>query len=51
MFVEKKSINLPIVKGTVIETADEARRRPMAASKGFVSGFARATIFRKEEVF
>jgi len=40
----KKSISLPIVKGTLIDTADESSRRPMAISKGFRSGLASANI-------
>ena len=48
--VEKKSINLPMVKGTLIETADEVSNNPIAIVSGFHSGFARATIFRTDDV-
>lgn len=45
---EKKSISLPIVNGTLIDTADEISKSPMAIKSGFLSGFARAKIFAKE---
>ena len=44
-------MSLPIVNGTLIETADEPRSRPMASVNGFHSGFARTSIFRRDEVF
>lgn len=47
--VEKKSINLPIVKGTLMETADDMSSNPIAIVSGFHSGFARAAIFRKDD--
>jgi hypothetical protein len=47
--VEKKSINLPIVKGTLMETADEVSSNTIAMVSGFHSGLARATIFRKDD--
>lgn len=49
--VEKKSMSLPIVNGTLIETADDPRSRPIASVNGFHSGLARTSIFRKDEVF
>jgi hypothetical protein len=48
---EKKSINLPTVKGTLIDTVEDINNSPMAMSNGFLSGLARATILRKEETF
>jgi hypothetical protein len=48
---EKKSINLPMVKGILIDTAEEINNSPMAMSKGFLSGLARAKILRKEDTF
>jgi len=48
--VEKKSINLPMVKGTLMETADDMSSNPIAIVSGFHSGLARATIFRKDDV-
>ena len=48
---EKKSINLPIVKGILIDTVEEANNSPIAMSNGFFSGLARAKILRKEETF
>ena len=47
--MEKKSINLPIVKGTLMETADDMSSNPIAIVSGFHSGLARATIFRKDD--
>lgn len=44
---EKKSINLPMVKGILIDTAEEINNSPMAMSSGFLSGLARAKILRK----
>lgn len=49
LVVEKKSINLPTVKGTLMETADEASSNTIAIVSGFHSGLARATIFRKDD--
>lgn len=49
LVVEKKSISLPIVNGTLMETADETNSSPIAWNSGFRSGFAKATIFRNEE--
>ncbi len=46
---EKKSISFPIVNGMLMDTAEEASKRPMAISSGLRSGFAKATIFRKDE--
>ena len=48
---EKKSIILPTVKGTLIDTAEEINNSPTAMSNGFLSGLARAKILRKEETF
>lgn len=48
---EKKSINLPMVKGILIDTAEEINNSPTAMSSGFLSGLARAKILRKEETF
>jgi hypothetical protein len=48
---EKKSINLPMVKGTLIDTVEDINNSPMAMSNGFFSGLARAKILRKEETF
>ena len=48
---EKKSINLPMVNGTLIDTAEEMSNSPMAMSNGFLSGLARAKILRTEEAF
>ena len=48
---EKKSINLPMVKGTLIDTVEDINNSPTAMSNGFLSGFARAKILRKEETF
>ena len=47
--VVKKSINLPMENGTLIDTAEETRSKPIAISKGFFSGLAKATIFLKDE--
>lgn len=49
LVVEKKSINFPIVNGMLIETEDETSNNPIAMSRGFRSGLARATIFRKDD--
>lgn len=46
---QKKSISLPIVNGTLIDTADDRKSRPMAMSRGFFSGLARDTIFRNDD--
>ena len=46
----KKSISLPIVNGTLIDTALDIMSSPIAAPNGFFSGIARETILRKEEV-
>jgi hypothetical protein len=46
---EKKSINFPIVKGTLMDTEDDTSSKPMACSSGFLSGFARDMILRKED--
>ena len=46
---EKKSINLPTVKGMLIETEEDTRSNPIAASKGFFSGFARDTILPNDD--
>jgi len=35
----------------LIDTADEINKRPMAMSRGFRSGLAKAIILRKEERF
>ena len=48
---EKKSINFPMVKGILMDTAEEINNSPTAMSNGFLSGFARAKILRKEEIF
>ena len=48
---EKKSINFPMVKGILIDTAEEINRSPMAMNNDFLSGLARAKILRKEETF
>jgi hypothetical protein len=47
--VEKKSMSLPIVKGMVMETEDDAKSSPVAMRRGFFSSFARDAIFRKED--
>ena len=44
----KKSISFPIVKGMLIDTAEETKRSPMAVRRGFCSGFARANMRRTE---
>lgn len=46
---EKKSMSFPIVKGTLMDTAEETKRRPIAMSSGFFSGLASAAIFLKED--
>lgn len=46
---EKKSISLPIVNGIDIETVEDTNSSPTAVKSGFLSGFANATIFRKDE--
>jgi hypothetical protein len=46
---EKKSISLPTVKGTLIDTAEEINNSPIAMDSGFLSGLARAKILRKED--
>ena len=38
-----------MVKGMLIETEDEINRSPIAKVNGFLSGFASATIERKED--
>jgi hypothetical protein len=38
-----------MVNGILMDTAEEASRRPMAMSSGLRSGFAKATIFLKDE--
>ena len=48
---EKKSINFPMVKGILIDTAEEINKSPMAMNNDFLSGLARAKILRKEETF
>ena len=48
---EKKSINLPMVKGILIDTAEEINNSPTAMSNGLLSGLARANILRKEDTF
>jgi hypothetical protein len=48
---EKKSINFPMVKGILIDTAEEINNSPTAMNNGFLSGLARAKILRKEETF
>ena len=48
---EKKSINLPMVKGTLIDTVEETNNSPIAMSNGFFSGLAKAKILRKDETF
>ena len=48
---EKKSINFPTVKGTLIDTAEDINNSPIAMSNGFFSGLARAKILRKEDTF
>ena len=48
--LEKKSINLPIVNGTLIDTALDTESSAIATPSGFFSGIARATILRNEEV-
>ena len=45
----KKSMSFPTVNGIDRETEDETRRRPTAMPRFLLSGFARATIFRKDE--
>lgn len=49
LVLEKKSINLPMVNGILMDTEDETSNKPMAIVKGFRSGFASANIFRKED--
>lgn len=49
LVVEKKSISLPIVNGTLMETADDASRRPIASVSGFHSGLAKSTILRNDD--
>lgn len=46
---EKKSISLPIVKGMLIETDEDTSSNPIAVARGFRSGFASPTIFRKDD--
>jgi hypothetical protein len=46
---EKKSMSLPTVNGTLIETADETKSRPTAMSSGFFSGLARDIIFLNDD--
>lgn len=48
--VEKKSISLPIVKGTLIDTVEDTSNRPMAIVNGFHSGLASDIILANEEV-
>jgi len=38
-----------MVKGTLIETAEETSNSPIAIDRGLLSGFARETIFRNED--
>ena len=38
-----------MVNGILMDTAEEASRRPIAMSSGLRSGFAKATIFLKDE--
>jgi hypothetical protein len=47
---EKKSINFPIVNGTLIATEEDTSNKPTASSRGFFSCLASATIFRNEEL-
>jgi hypothetical protein len=46
---EKKSINFPIVNGTLMDTEDDTSSRLTACNRGFLSGFARDIIFGKED--
>ena len=46
---EKKSMSFPMVKGTLMETAEDTKSNPTAMSKGFRSGFASATILLKDD--
>ena len=45
----KKSMSLPIVNGTLMETALDTMSSPMAIPRGLRSGLASAMIFRKED--
>ena len=49
--MEKKSINLPTVNGMLIDMDEETSKRPIAMRRGFLSGFAREIIFRKDDRF
>lgn len=42
-------MSFPTVSGIVIDTDDETSRSPMAIPSGFLSGFASATIERKDD--
>jgi len=39
------------VKGILIDTVEDSRSNPIAIVNGFFSGLARATIFRKDDMF
>lgn len=43
-------MSLPTVRGMVMETEEETRRRHMARRRGFFSGLARAMTLRKDEL-
>jgi hypothetical protein len=47
---EKKSINRPIVNGTLSDTAADISSNPIAINSGFFSGFAKATILENDEM-
>lgn len=47
--MEKKSINFPIVNGTLSETEADTSSRPTAVVSGFRSAFARDTSFLNDE--
>ena len=42
-------MSFPTVNGMLIETEDETSNKPMANVRGFFSGLAKATIFRKDD--
>lgn len=49
LVVVKKSMSLPMVKGTLMDTALDTMSSPMAIPRGLRSGLAREMILRKED--